>query len=81
MNWRIKQVDKLVAYSTLSAVLMTWLLLVGLVVLGGEGSTVAVAMPAGLVGVLALLTLFMCMLGALISIRRITRIDPTSVFQ
>ncbi|MCQ4165620.1 ABC transporter permease [Tahibacter harae] len=57
------------------------MLLVGLVVLGGEGSTVAVAMPAGLVGVLALLTLFMCMLGALISIRRITRIDPTSVFQ
>lgn len=30
MSWRIKQVDKLVAYSTLSAVLMTWLLLVGL---------------------------------------------------
>ena len=30
MNWRIKQVDRLVAYSTLSAVLMTWLLLVGL---------------------------------------------------
>lgn len=30
MNWRIKQVDKLVAYSTVSAVLMTWLLLVGL---------------------------------------------------
>ena len=57
------------------------MLLVGLVVLAGEGSTVAVAMPAGLVGVLALLTVFMCMLGALISIRRITRIDPTSVFQ
>lgn len=30
MNWRIKQVDRLVAYSTLSAVLATWLLLVGL---------------------------------------------------
>ena len=30
MSWRIKQVDKLVAYSTLSGVLMTWLLLVGL---------------------------------------------------
>lgn len=30
MIWRIKQVDKLVAYSTVSAVLMTWLLLVGL---------------------------------------------------
>lgn len=57
------------------------MLLVGLVVLAGEGSTVAVAMPGGLIGVLAVLTLFMCMLGALISIRRITRIDPTSVFQ
>lgn len=57
------------------------MLLVGLVVLAGEGSTVAVAMPGGLIGLLALLTLFMCMLGALISIRRITRIDPTSVFQ
>jgi lipopolysaccharide export system permease protein len=30
MNWRFKQVDRLVAYSTLSAVLVTWLLLVGL---------------------------------------------------
>jgi putative ABC transport system permease protein len=57
------------------------MLLVGLVMVAGEGSTVAVAMPPGLIGVLAVLTLFMCMLGALISIRRITRIDPTSVFQ
>lgn len=30
MIWRMKQVDRLVAYSTLSAVLATWLLLVGL---------------------------------------------------
>lgn len=30
MNWRIKQVDRLVAYSVLSAVLATWLLLTGL---------------------------------------------------
>jgi putative ABC transport system permease protein len=57
------------------------MLLVWLVVLGSQTSTVAVAMPAGLIGVLALLTLGMCALGALVSIRRITRIDPTSVFQ
>ncbi|UXI68510.1 ABC transporter permease [Tahibacter amnicola] len=44
-------------------------------------SSVAVAMPAWLVGVLAVLTLLMCALGALISIRRIVRIDPSSVFQ
>ena len=30
MIWRMKQVDRLVAYTVLSAVLMTWLLLVGL---------------------------------------------------
>lgn len=30
MNWRFKQVDRLVAYSTISAVLMVWLLLTGL---------------------------------------------------
>ncbi|HSX60421.1 MAG TPA: LPS export ABC transporter permease LptG [Tahibacter sp.] len=30
MIWRMKQVDRLVAYSTLSAVLATWMLLVGL---------------------------------------------------
>jgi lipopolysaccharide export system permease protein len=30
MIWRMKRVDRLVAYSTLSAVLVTWLLLVGL---------------------------------------------------
>ncbi|MBL8297486.1 MAG: ABC transporter permease [Rhodanobacteraceae bacterium] len=57
------------------------MLLVALVVAASAGSTVAVAMPLGLVGVLALLTLCMCALGALVSIRRITRIDPTSVFQ
>lgn len=57
------------------------MLLVALVVAASAGSTVAVAMPAGLIGVLALLTLCMCALGALVSIRRVTRIDPTSVFQ
>ena len=57
------------------------MVLVWLVVLGSAGSTVAVAMPAGLIGVLALLTAGMCALGALVSIRRVMRIDPTSVFQ
>lgn len=57
------------------------MVLVGGVVLASSGSTVAVAMPPGLVAVLALLTLCMCALGALVSIRRVTRIDPTSVFQ
>lgn len=57
------------------------MVLVALVVMASAGSTVAVAMPAGLVGVLALLTLCMCALGAIVSIRRVTRIDPTSVFQ
>lgn len=57
------------------------MLLVGLVVLASTGSTVAVAMPSGLIAVLALLTLCMCALGALVSIRRVMRIDPTSVFQ
>ncbi|GMV29822.1 MAG: putative ABC transporter, permease protein [Rhodanobacteraceae bacterium] len=57
------------------------MLLVALVVAASTGSTVAVAMPVGLIGVLAVLTLCMCALGALVSIRRVTRIDPTSVFQ
>ena len=41
---------------------------------------VAVIVPLWLVLVLAVLTIFMCMFGALISIRRLVRIDPTSVF-
>jgi putative ABC transport system permease protein len=57
------------------------MLLVALVVMASAGSTVAVAMPMGLVGILALMTLCMCALGAIVSIRRVTRIDPTSVFQ
>lgn len=57
------------------------MVLVGVVVLVSTRSTVAVAMPPGLIAVLALLTLCMCALGALVSIRRVTRIDPTSVFQ
>ncbi|TDR41210.1 putative ABC transport system permease protein [Tahibacter aquaticus] len=57
------------------------MLMVWLVMLASAGSTVAVAMPPGLIGVLALLTAGMCALGALVSIRRVMRIDPTSVFQ
>ncbi|MEO8673008.1 MAG: ABC transporter permease [Tahibacter sp.] len=45
-----------------------------------SGSNVAVAMPGWLAMLLALLTVLMCALGALVSIRRIVRIDPTSVF-
>lgn len=41
---------------------------------------VAVIMPVWLLAVLALLTLLMCAFGALISIRRLVRIDPASVF-
>lgn len=43
-------------------------------------ANVAVILPAWLVLTLAALTLLMCSFGALISIRRLTRIDPTSVF-
>jgi putative ABC transport system permease protein len=37
-------------------------------------------MPAWLALVLALLTALMCAAGAVFSIRRVMRIDPTSVF-
>jgi len=43
-------------------------------------ANVAVIMPVWLLAILALLTLLMCAFGALISIRRLVRIDPTSVF-
>ena len=46
-----------------------------------QTGNVAMALPPWAVALLALLTLAMCMLGALVSIRRITRIDPTTVFQ
>lgn len=42
---------------------------------------VAMALPPWAIVLLAALTLAMCLLGALVSIRRITRIDPTTVFQ
>jgi putative ABC transport system permease protein len=41
---------------------------------------VAVIVPPWLVVLLALLTVLMCAFGAVISIRRLVRIDPTSVF-
>lgn len=46
-----------------------------------QTGNVAMALPGWAIALLALLTLAMCMLGALVSIRRITRIDPTTVFQ
>ncbi len=46
-----------------------------------QTGNVAMALPGWAIALLALLTLVMCMLGALVSIRRITRIDPTTVFQ
>lgn len=55
--------------------------LVCVVAFASRSGTVALSVPAWLVGVLALLTALMCALGAIISIRRIVRIDPTSVFQ
>lgn len=57
-------------------------LLVTLVMVGwSRTGNVAMALPPWAVALLALLTLAMCLMGALVSIRRITRIDPTTVFQ
>lgn len=42
---------------------------------------VAMALPAWSIALLAVLTLAMCLLGALASIRRVTRLDPSMVFQ
>jgi putative ABC transport system permease protein len=44
-------------------------------------ATAALALSPWLMGLLALLTLLMCALGALISIRRVTRLDPGEVFR
>ena len=44
------------------------------------GGNIAIAMPWWLVVVLGLLTALMCAAGAVFSIRRVMRIDPTSVF-
>ena len=44
-------------------------------------ATAALALSPWLMGLLALLTLLMCALGALISIRRVTRLDPSEVFR
>jgi putative ABC transport system permease protein len=51
----------------------------GAVAISSTGN-IAIAMPAWLGAVLALLTGVMCAAGAVISIRRVMRIDPTSVF-
>ena len=44
-------------------------------------SNISLAMPVWLIGVLGVLTLLMCAFGAVISIRRVISIEPTSVFQ
>jgi len=44
-------------------------------------TNVAVAMPPWLALLLAILTILMCALGAVVSVRRLIRIDPTTVFQ
>jgi len=44
-------------------------------------SNIALVMPPWLALVLAVLTAAMCAAGAVFSIRRVTRIDPTSVFE
>jgi putative ABC transport system permease protein len=44
-------------------------------------ATAALALSPWLMGLLAVLTALMCALGALISIRRVTRLDPSEVFR
>lgn len=46
-----------------------------------RGGNVAMSLPWWSIVLLGALTVLMCLLGALASIRRITRIDPTMVFQ
>lgn len=48
--------------------------------LASRTGNIAISMPPWLLVALALLTALMCVAGALFSIRRVIRIDPTSVF-
>ena len=52
-----------------------------LLVANSRSGNVAMTLPLWSIALLAALTVLMCLAGALISIRRITRIDPTTVFQ
>jgi len=52
-----------------------------IVVAASSRTNVAVAMPPWLAAVLAALTVLMCAFGAIVSVRRLMRIDPTAVFQ
>ena len=52
----------------------------GVVAATAQGNVAAVT-PPWLIGALAVLTVLMCALGAIVSIRRVMKIDPTSVFQ
>lgn len=56
------------------------LLAVGVLAFAMRDGNIALALPPMLVVVLAALTALMCGLGAVVSIRRVLRIDPTSVF-
>ncbi len=53
----------------------------GLIVVYSRTGNVAMALPPWSLALLAVLTLAMCLIGALASIRRIIRIDPSAVFQ
>lgn len=57
--------------ATLVIVPMAWI---------SDRTNIAIAMPPSLLALLAVLTALMCALGAVFSIRQVTRIDPTSVF-
>lgn len=52
-----------------------------LLVAYSRSGNVAMALPLWSIGLLAVLTLLMCLAGAWVSIQRITRIDPSTVFQ
>ncbi len=46
-----------------------------------RGGNVLIDLPSWTLGLLALMTVLMCLLGALASIRRLMTLDPTSVFK
>lgn len=73
----------IIKQATLSAVIgfSIGLLVTLALVLYSRSGNVAMSLPLWSIALLATLTLVMCLLGALASIRRITRIDPTMVFQ
>ena len=69
--------------ATISAFLgyITGMATTTLLVIGSRHSPIAISLPPWTLLLLAGLTLGMCLLGAVISIRRVMHIDPTSVFR